>query len=63
MNDLYYFDYNATHPPLEDLIKKNLENYLNNFYNPSGPTRFSLERQGIIENSRKYFSNLTNKPK
>jgi cysteine desulfurase len=58
-----YLDYNATHPPFQDILESNLKNYNENFYNPSGSTRFSLRRQGIIEEARTYFSELCKKGK
>ncbi len=57
-----YFDYNATHPPLRGLIEEAYSEYLEDFYNPSGATRFSLKNQGRIESVRKYFAELTNSP-
>ncbi|MDF3819228.1 aminotransferase class V-fold PLP-dependent enzyme [Leptospira sp. 96542] len=60
-NNLCYLDYNATHPPFETVLKKGLDEYLSNYYNPSGITRFSLQNQAKIERARKYFANLTNK--
>jgi cysteine desulfurase len=63
MNSSIYLDYNATHPPIESILQKNLHNYIENFYNPSGPTRYSLDRQGLLEESRNYFANLAGKPK
>lgn len=58
-----YLDYNATHPPFEDILRKNLEEYLIEFYNPSGASRFSLRRQAVIEEAREYFSKVTKKKK
>lgn len=60
---LAYFDYNATHPPFQEILSKALKNYTENFYNPSGPTRFSLSRQSLIEQARNYFSEITKKEK
>lgn len=57
-----YFDYNATHPPLRSIIEKAYSDYIAEFYNPSGATRFSLKNQGYIENARKYFAALTKSP-
>ncbi|PJZ68284.1 cysteine desulfurase [Leptospira perolatii] len=54
-----YFDYNATHPPLPGLLQKYLDEYETEFYNPSGPTRFSLKRQGRLEEARKTLGKLT----
>lgn len=59
-NDIKYFDYNATHPPFTEILETCLADYLSGFYNPSGITRFSLKNQGKIEQTRKYFANLTN---
>ncbi len=59
MKKIKYFDYNATHPPLPGLLTKIFEDYEDDFFNPSGPTRFSLARQGKIEEARKILSNLT----
>lgn len=59
-NDIKYFDYNATHPPFAEILETCLADYLSGFYNPSGITRFSLKNQGKIEQTRKFFANLTN---
>lgn len=59
-NEIKYFDYNATHPPFAEVLETCLADYLSGFYNPSGITRFSLKNQGKIEQTRKYFANLTN---
>ena len=59
----YYFDYNATHPPFKEILLNCTEHYLKDFYNPSGPTRYSLSKQGLIENARTYFSKITNQSK
>jgi cysteine desulfurase len=59
----YYFDYNATHPPFKEILLNCTEKYLKDFYNPSGPTRYSLSKQGVIETSRAYFSKITKKSK
>ncbi|TGK17519.1 aminotransferase class V-fold PLP-dependent enzyme [Leptospira fluminis] len=61
MKKIRYFDYNATHPPLPGLLSSVVEEYENDFYNPSGPTRFSLKRQGRIEEARKVLGSLTGK--
>ncbi|PJZ45592.1 cysteine desulfurase family protein [Leptospira brenneri] len=58
-NDIKYFDYNATHPPFSEILETCLASYLSGFYNPSGITRYSLKNQGKIEQTRKYFANLT----
>ncbi|TGL65739.1 cysteine desulfurase family protein [Leptospira sarikeiensis] len=61
MKKIKYFDYNATHPPIPGLLSKILEEYEEDFFNPSGPTRFSLARQGKIEEARKLLGKLTGK--
>ncbi|TGL17042.1 aminotransferase class V-fold PLP-dependent enzyme [Leptospira yanagawae] len=58
-NDIKYFDYNATHPPYTEILKSCLEEYLQNYYNPSGITRYSLQNQGKIEQTRKYLAKIT----
>lgn len=58
-----YLDYNATHPPFREILENNLNSYIHNFYNPSGATRFSLQRQSKIEEARAYFSGLCKKSK
>jgi cysteine desulfurase len=58
-----YFDYNATHPPFLDILESSINYYSENFFNPSGPSRFSLNNQSQIESARIYFSKLTNKDK
>ncbi|MBM9575679.1 aminotransferase class V-fold PLP-dependent enzyme [Leptospira sp. 201903070] len=56
-----YFDYNATHPPFADVLVEIQKDYLRDFYNPSGATRFSLARQGKIEEARKILEDYTGK--
>lgn len=56
-----YFDYNATHPPFAEVLRANLEKYIEEYYNPSGSSRYSLRRQSVIEDVRTYLSNLTGK--
>ncbi|XDD45152.1 cysteine desulfurase family protein [Leptospira sp. WS39.C2] len=58
-NDIKYFDYNATHPPYQEILESCLSDYIENFYNPSGITRYSLKNQGKIEQTRKYLSQVT----
>ncbi len=60
---LIYLDYNATHPPFEDVLRQNLDEYILEFYNPSGASRYSLRRQAVIEEAREYFSKVTKKNK
>ncbi len=60
--DIHYFDYNATHPPFRSLLVESVDEYLDEYFNPSGATRYSLSNQGKIEKVRKYFSSLTNTP-
>ncbi|AXR65315.1 cysteine desulfurase family protein [Leptospira mayottensis] len=57
-----YFDYNATHPPFSDVLVEIQKDYFEDFYNPSGATRFSLARQGKIETARKTLEKYTGKP-
>ncbi|EMF81318.1 aminotransferase, class V [Leptospira weilii serovar Topaz str. LT2116] len=57
-----YFDYNATHPPFQDVLLEVQKDYFSDFYNPSGATRFSLARQGKIESARKALEEYTGKP-
>ncbi|RHX89572.1 cysteine desulfurase family protein [Leptospira stimsonii] len=59
---IHYFDYNATHPPFADVLVAIQNDYLSDFYNPSGATRFSLGRQGKIEEARKTLEEYTGKP-
>ncbi|AOP34210.1 cysteine desulfurase [Leptospira tipperaryensis] len=59
---IHYFDYNATHPPFVDVLVEIQKDYLSDFYNPSGATRFSLGRQGKIEEARKILEDYTGKP-
>ncbi|TGK38657.1 aminotransferase class V-fold PLP-dependent enzyme [Leptospira gomenensis] len=57
-----YFDYNATHPPFAEILLSLQKDYFEDFYNPSGATRFSLARQGKIESARKVLEEYTGKP-
>jgi cysteine desulfurase len=59
-SDLYYFDYNATHPPIPEVLSEALGEYQHFFFNPSGATRYSLASQGKIESVRKIFAKITN---
>lgn len=59
MRRIRYFDYNATHPPISGLLARVFADYEEDFFNPSGPTRFSLARQGKIEEARKTLAKLT----
>ena len=62
-NDILYFYYNATHPPFTEILLEAYKEYSQNFFNPSGATRFSLSRQSVLENARAYFGEITNKDK
>jgi cysteine desulfurase len=57
--NVVYLDYNATHPPLVDLISQSQEYYFKNFFNPSGISMFSLSNQKEIEQSRIKIAELT----
>lgn len=59
--NLCYFDYNATHPPFADILSSACIDYSIRYFNPSGAGRYSLERQGLIEEARKYFGRLFGK--
>jgi len=52
---IHYFDYNATHPPIMELIAPIYAAYGEEFYNPSGISKFSLRNQRKIEESRNFF--------
>lgn len=58
---MIYLDYNASHPPFEDIMKSNLEEYFLNFANPSGISRAGQQAQRRIEQSREKIQNLFNK--
>lgn len=49
---MIYLDYNSTHPPFLDLLHKSLDEYGNNFANPSGISYPSQKNQGRIEAAR-----------
>ena len=51
-----YFDYNATHPPIPQILEKNLQLYLKQFGNPSGISRFSQKSLARLEQNRKSIS-------
>jgi len=57
-NNIRYFDYNATHPPIPHILEEGNAEYIREYFNPSGATRFSLSNQGKIENVRKYFAQI-----
>ncbi|MCC6275185.1 MAG: aminotransferase class V-fold PLP-dependent enzyme [Leptospiraceae bacterium] len=56
-----YFDNNSTHAPIQDIITNSFKEYFENYYNPSGATKFSLACQSRIELARSYFSAITGK--
>lgn len=58
---MIYLDYNSTHPPIESILKKNLEIYFNNWANPSGISFYSQKNFSIIEQSRKKIKELLEK--
>lgn len=49
---LLYFDYNATHPPIIEILEKNLLAYAGNPANPSGISALSQKNQANIETAR-----------
>ncbi len=55
---MIYFDYNSTHPPLDFILKSNLDLYLKNYANPSGISFYSQKSFGRIEQSRKKIKEL-----
>lgn len=59
---MYYFDYNATHPPIEEIIEKNWKKYLSEFANPSGISALSQKNQAWIESSRRTILKLLELP-
>ncbi len=63
MSRTLYFDYNATHPPFTKIFIEAYTDYAVNYFNPSGATRFSLSRQSVIESTRNYFGEITQKNK
>ena len=63
MSKILYFDYNATHPPFTEIVVEVYKEYTQNYFNPSGATRFSLSRQSLLESVRAYFGEITNKDK
>ncbi|TGM03888.1 cysteine desulfurase family protein, partial [Leptospira jelokensis] len=46
-------------PPYPEILESCLEEYLQNYYNPSGITRYSLQNQGKIEQTRKFLAKIT----
>lgn len=59
---IHYFDANATHPPLADILRKVHEEYFKEFFNPSGATRFSLRNQAKLEDAREFFAMVSGFP-
>jgi cysteine desulfurase len=57
--EVVYLDYNATHPPIVDVIRKSQEFYIDHFFNPSGISKFSLSNQREIESSRAKIAEIT----
>lgn len=53
---MIYLDYNATHPPLQDIFEKNWKRYLQNPANPSGISVASQKNQAFIDKKRKSIS-------
>ena len=56
MKGTLYFDYNATHPPIQELLKECLEIYVSNPANSSGISALSQENQRRIESSREQIA-------
>jgi cysteine desulfurase len=54
---MYYFDYNASHPPLKEFLEKNLNLYLENYANPSGISGAGQLNQSRIEQARRQLLN------
>lgn len=49
---MIYLDYNATHPPIPEVLEKNVARLISNPANPSGISAFSQANQAWIEESR-----------
>lgn len=58
---MIYLDYNSTHPPIEFILRQNLDLYLKNYANPSGISLYSQKNFSIIEHSRKKIKELLKK--
>jgi len=50
---MLYFDYNGAHPPIRDILEKNLHGYFESYGNPSGISFFSQTGQRQIEEARR----------
>ncbi|GIX40318.1 MAG: cysteine desulfhydrase [Leptospiraceae bacterium] len=55
---MIYLDYNSTHPPIKEILEKNLQLYFKNWSNPSGISYYSQQNFTLIENSRKKLKEL-----
>ncbi len=55
---MIYLDYNATHPPIPEVLQKNMARMISNPANPSGISAFSQANQAWIEESRARLATL-----
>jgi cysteine desulfurase len=59
---MIYLDYNATHPPYFDVLKKTLSEYQANWGNASGISSLSQRSKRKLEEARLYIENLFSLP-
>ncbi|MCB1138956.1 MAG: aminotransferase class V-fold PLP-dependent enzyme [Leptospiraceae bacterium] len=55
---MIYLDYNATHPPIQEIFEKNWKRYLENPANPSGISLASQKNQSFLDRRRKEIAAL-----
>ncbi len=58
---MLYFDYNSTHPPIKQILIKNLNHYLENFSNPSGINFYSQKNFSLLEQKRNILKQILQK--
>ena len=59
---MIYFDYNATHPPLQSIFENNWKRYRENPANPSGISFASQKNQSFIDRKRKELAGAIELP-
>ena len=60
---IVYLDYNATAPPLPEVIEAMVEISKHHFGNPSSPHRAGREAKAVLENDRKTIAEILDLPK
>lgn len=59
---MIYLDYNATHPPIQEIFERNWARYIQNPANPSGISAASQKNQSWLDRKRKEIADLVGWP-